>query len=130
MIATKDSKYEPRPGLTTLTKRERLRLAEKRIHQLKQRKHPLEQELAHINNMLTYWEQVRLIELYHSTPVERVKSYEPRKARKDKGFRHKRVPTSDEVKEAFEQLSNEEKKKVIKRLSKTVAFQRFKIGGK
>ena len=129
MIVTKDTEYEPRKGLASLTRKERIDLAERQVSRLRKKKQPLEERLARLNNLITYWERVRLIELYHSTPVEKVKSHAPRKARSDKGF-SRRKPTPEDVKEAFLKLSDEEKRKVIKRLSKTVTFQQFKVGGK
>lgn len=126
MIVTKDTVTELRKGLDHLKRKERIKVAEKMINRLSARKRPLEEELAHLNNELTYWRQLRLIELYHSTPVEKVEPYIPRKVRKDKGF-SRRKPSKDQIAEAFQRLPKEEQRKIIKRLSKEVSFEVFRV---
>ena len=114
MIVTHETTYKPKVGMTSLTKGEIIRMSEKMIDSLRELRKPLEEQVSHLNNLINYWQLVRLVEKYSTTPVEVVKPKKKRKKRNDKGT-HKR-PSKEDFELALKQLSPEDMEKVIRKL--------------
>ena len=108
--------YDKKRGIDTLTKVERMRLAEKMIDQLRSEREPLTKELSNLNNRINYWQRVLITESYYIAPVEICKPKLSRKERKDKGFTRKKKINEESLLKAWSKMNSEEKSRVIRRL--------------